>query len=70
MKIICDAQVDVLRSLFSNAAIEDSDEEKAGIILDFTKSEISWEWKSWTHPSGWKTRGQWRMPLPDRIAPV
>jgi len=31
------AQVDVLRILFSNAAIEESDEVKPGIILDFDK---------------------------------
>jgi len=37
MKITYDAQVDVLRILFSNAAIEESDEEKPGIILDFDK---------------------------------
>lgn len=37
MKITYDAQADVLRILFSNAAIEVSDEEKPGIILDFDK---------------------------------
>jgi len=37
MKITYDAQADVLRILFSNAAIEESDEEKPGIILDFDK---------------------------------
>jgi uncharacterized protein YuzE len=35
MKITYDAQVDVLRILFSNAAVEESDDEKPGIILDF-----------------------------------
>jgi uncharacterized protein YuzE len=35
MKITYDAQLDVLRILFSNAAIEESDEERPGIILDF-----------------------------------
>jgi len=34
MKITYDPVVDVLRILFSNAAIEESDEEKPGIILD------------------------------------
>ena len=33
-----DVQADVLRILFSNAAIEESDEEKPGIILDFDKT--------------------------------
>jgi uncharacterized protein YuzE len=37
MKITYDAQVDVLRILFSNAAIEESYEEKPGIILDCDK---------------------------------
>jgi uncharacterized protein YuzE len=37
MKITYDAQADVLRILFSNAAIEESDEERPGIILDFDK---------------------------------
>jgi uncharacterized protein YuzE len=38
MKIIYDPEVDVLRITFSNAQIEESDEEKPGIILDFDKS--------------------------------
>lgn len=37
MKITYDAQVDVLRILFSNSEIEESDEEEPGIILDFDK---------------------------------
>jgi uncharacterized protein YuzE len=38
MKIIYDPEVDILRITFSNAPIEESDEEKPGIILDFDKS--------------------------------
>ncbi|MEW6669036.1 MAG: DUF2283 domain-containing protein [Thermodesulfobacteriota bacterium] len=38
MKITYDQEVDVLRIVFSNAPIEESDEEKPGIILDFDKS--------------------------------
>ncbi len=38
MKITYDTEVDVLRIFFSNAAIEESDEERPGIILDFDKS--------------------------------
>jgi len=38
MKIIYDPEIDVLRITFSNAPIEESDEEKPGIILDFDKS--------------------------------
>jgi uncharacterized protein YuzE len=37
MKIIYDPDVDVLRIVFSNAPIEESDEEKPGVILDFDK---------------------------------
>jgi uncharacterized protein YuzE len=37
MKITHDPEVDVLRILFSNAPIEESDEEKSGIILDYDK---------------------------------
>ena len=38
MRITYDTEVDVLRILFSNAAIEESDEERPGIVLDFDKS--------------------------------
>jgi uncharacterized protein YuzE len=38
MKIIYDPEVDILRIIFSNAPIEESDEEKPGLILDFDKS--------------------------------
>jgi uncharacterized protein YuzE len=37
MKIIYDSKVDVLRILFSNAPIEESDEDKPGVILDYDK---------------------------------
>ncbi len=35
MKVTYDPEVDVLRMLFSNAPIKESDEEKPGVILDF-----------------------------------
>ncbi len=38
MKITYDPEVDVLRIVFSNAPIVESDEEKPGIILDFDRS--------------------------------
>jgi uncharacterized protein YuzE len=38
MKIICDAEVDILRFLFSNTPIEESDEDKPGVILDYDKN--------------------------------
>lgn len=37
MKITYDPEVDVMRIVFSSAAIEESDEEKPGVILDFDK---------------------------------
>lgn len=35
MKITYDPEVDVIRIIFSNAPIMESDEEKPGVILDF-----------------------------------
>ncbi|MBI5213276.1 MAG: DUF2283 domain-containing protein [Nitrospirae bacterium] len=37
MKITYDPEVDVMRIVFSNAPVEESDEEKPGVILDFDK---------------------------------
>ena len=37
MKIIYDPEVDVLRILFSNAEIAESDEDKPGVIIDYDK---------------------------------
>lgn len=37
MKVIYDPEVDVLRIIFRNAAIEESDEDKPGVILDYDK---------------------------------
>lgn len=35
MKVTYDADVDILRILFNDAPIEESDEEKPGMILDY-----------------------------------
>ncbi|MDP8228300.1 MAG: DUF2283 domain-containing protein [Candidatus Electryoneaceae bacterium] len=35
MKVKYDAEVDILRILFSDVAIEESDEDKPGIIIDY-----------------------------------
>jgi uncharacterized protein YuzE len=37
MKVTYDPEVDVVRILFSSAAIEESDEDKPGVILDYDK---------------------------------
>ena len=37
MKVVYDQEVDVLRILFSKAAIEESDEDKPGVILDYDR---------------------------------
>ena len=37
MRIVYDPEVDVLRILLNNAPIEESDEDKPGVILDYDK---------------------------------
>lgn len=37
MKVTYDASVDVLRIVFANVAIEESDEDKPGVIIDYDK---------------------------------
>ena len=37
MKVTYDHEVDVLRIVLSNSKIEESDEEKPGVILDYDK---------------------------------
>jgi uncharacterized protein YuzE len=37
VKVTYDPEVDVLRILLSNAPIEESDEDKPGVILDYDK---------------------------------
>jgi uncharacterized protein YuzE len=37
MKITYDPEVDVLRILFSNAPIEECDEDKPGVIIDYDR---------------------------------
>jgi len=37
MKVTYDPDVDVLRILFRNVPIEESDEDKPGVILDYDK---------------------------------
>jgi uncharacterized protein YuzE len=38
MKVRYDPEVDVLRIVLSNALVEESDESKPGVILDYDKS--------------------------------
>ena len=37
MKVTYDTQVDILRILLTDASIEESDEEKPGVIIDYDK---------------------------------
>jgi uncharacterized protein YuzE len=37
MKVTYDPEVDVLRILFSNVPIEESDEDKPGVVIDYDK---------------------------------
>ena len=37
MKITYDSEVDVMRIIFNNLPIEESDEEKPGLIVDYDK---------------------------------
>lgn len=37
MKVIYDSEVDVLRIILNNVEVEESDEEKAGVILDYDR---------------------------------
>jgi len=37
MKVVYDPRVDVLRIILSSAAIEESDEDRPGVILDYDK---------------------------------
>ena len=37
MKVTYDPEVDVLRIIFSSSPVEESDQEKPGIILDYDK---------------------------------
>ncbi|MBW4522331.1 MAG: DUF2283 domain-containing protein [Scytolyngbya sp. HA4215-MV1] len=38
MKITYDPEVDILRIIFSDTAIEESDEEKPGLIFDYDQA--------------------------------
>ena len=38
MKVTYDPEVDIVRILFSNTPIEESDEDKPGVILDYDKN--------------------------------
>ena len=37
MKVTYDTEADILRILFSQTAIEESDEDKPGVIIDYDK---------------------------------
>lgn len=37
MKVIYDAEVDILRIIFTSVAVEASDEDRPGVIIDYDK---------------------------------
>lgn len=37
MKVVYDPETDIVRVLFSSASVDESDEDKPGIILDYDK---------------------------------
>lgn len=37
MKVTYDTEMDILRLVFSSALVEESDEEKPGVIIDYDK---------------------------------
>lgn len=45
MKLTYDAEVDVLRIILTDQPVEESDEDKPGVILDYDKNAMSWVWK-------------------------
>jgi hypothetical protein len=51
MKVTYDASVDVLRILFSDAPIAESDEDKPGCSWTTPKMAAWLAWKFWTLPS-------------------
>jgi uncharacterized protein YuzE len=55
MKVTNDPGVDVLRILLSNGAIEESDEEKPGVIVDYDKDGNVVGLEILARPSEWKT---------------
>ena len=61
MKVTYDPEVDVLRILFSNAPIEESDEDKPGLIIDYDKDANIVRMEIWTPPSGIDNPRQWIM---------
>ncbi len=37
MKVTYDAEVDILRIIFTSVAVEESDEDRPGIVIDYDK---------------------------------
>ncbi len=64
MKVIYDPEVDVLRIIFSGAPIDESDEDKPGVILDYDNEgnvvgmEVLNASKRIENPDRWNTLSQ------------
>ena len=63
MKVTCDPEVDVLRILFRDVPIEESDEDKPGVILDYDKDGnlVGMEVLKWVANGGALWLNIWRM---------
>jgi len=59
MKVVYDPEVDILRIILSNAAIEESDEQKRVSSLTTIRTATSSAWRSWTPPNAWKIHVHW-----------
>lgn len=60
MKMTYDPEVEVLRILFRAVSVEESDEDKPGVIVDYDKDgNVVGIEKRPTPLSAWKTREAW-----------
>ena len=72
MKIDYDQASDILTMLFSSSPVEESDEVKPGVILDYDAVATSSASKFWMPAAAWRTQRLWgfRLMLPDPETPA
>ena len=61
MKITYYIETDTLRIILSEVAIDESDEDKPGVILDYDAGAMWWGWRYWTRRSGWRFQKVWSL---------